>query len=98
LQKYIGVLASGTGSENLESTTFAAIELPMYNLIPPSSPFWLQREAEVLTSWAPTNIRTKEGSFAPVQRFGYSVKHVALRELIREGVPAVDDELERIPH
>jgi hypothetical protein len=70
----------------------------MYNLIPPSSPFWLKLGNEVLTSWAPTNIRTSQDSFAPVQRFGYSVKHVALRELIREGVPAVDDELESIPH
>jgi hypothetical protein len=93
-----GPLSTGNGSENLESTTFAAIELPMYNLIPPLSPFWLEKGNQVLTSWAPTNIRTSEGGFAPVQRFGYSVKHVALRELTREGVTTVDDELESIPH
>jgi hypothetical protein len=99
LQRYInGPLASATASENLESTTFAAIELPMYNLIAPSSPFWLQEGRKVLTSWAPKHVRTSKDGFTPVPRFGYSVKHVALRELLGEGVPAMDDELERITH
>jgi|GEM_PF-2541926 len=98
IQGYLGKLSIGTGGENQETETFAAIELPMYKIENPGpKPFWLTQAKQVLTSWGPSYTRIANGiGYAP--RFGYSVKHVALRELLQEGVPDMDSELEKVAH
>jgi len=99
IKRYINeALINGVQPENTESLTFAAIELPMYNLnSPDTQSFWLTKGTEVLTSWGPRHIKTASGPYYS-PRFGYSVKHVALRELMSEGVNSMDDEIDSIPH
>ncbi len=99
IKRYINdSLINGDQPENTESLTFAAIELPMYNLnSPDTQSFWLTKGSEVLTSWGPRHIKTASGPYYS-PRFGYSVKHVALRELMSEGVNSMDDEIDSIPH
>jgi len=92
-------LVTGLGSEHQETETLAAIEIPMANLqASVTKKFWVTEGRQVLTSWAPTFLRTNDRDFAYTPRFGYSVKFVALRDLIREGVPDLDSELESVSH
>jgi hypothetical protein len=94
-------LNNGTLTENGETSSFAAIQLPMYNLQAPTKPFWVNQRKNVLTSWAPSYIRKGPSSFnlAGEPGFGYSVKHVAISTLLTEGLPnATTDELDDIPH
>ncbi len=100
-----GPMNSGQAtSEHGETTTFAAIELPM---APAPSPgpivtanpnnFWLTRSEEVISSWAPAFVRHSSGNdFKP--RFGYSVKFVAMHDVLGSGMQATDDDLENVSH
>jgi hypothetical protein len=89
-----GYISSGIDvpatSENGESSTFAAVLLPMpvANLSNPNPKFWLTQPNQVLTSWGPSAI----------PRFGYSVKFVTLQNLKSEGMPFYDDDLEKVSH
>ena len=89
-----GPLESGVLSEHGETTTFAAIELPMAPDRPLGvSPqkFWLTESREVLSSWAPSFTgNNSSGDFRP--RFGYSVKFVALQNLLQSGMIGTGDE------
>lgn len=103
LVQYInGALTNGRDSEYNESLTFAALELPMFQLPDPpaGAGYWIKDANSVLTSWAPTAARIRGGAnglgFKP--RFGYSVKFVTLQNLLQNGMPASDDMLENVTH
>lgn len=79
-------------TENGESVTFAAVELPIPKTIAPSkNNFWLTQANQVTSSWAPTYPR-----FTP--RFGYSVKFVTMRDLATRGVASPSDDLSVVNH
>jgi hypothetical protein len=87
---YISKLQSGVGTENQESLTFAAIELPMKTNTQPNPQYWLTGANEVLSSWGPNN--------SP--RFGYSVKFVTMQGLLSPvvGMADSDGDLEKVSH
>lgn len=91
LQDYInGHLEKGENSELHETLTFAAVELPMAWLKRPAKkPFWLTQASEVLSSWGPEGKKP---------RFGYSVRFVALRDLMSQGVSNPDSTLDSVSH
>jgi len=95
-----GPLMSGKGSENEETTTFAAIELPMVpatTVSPSPQKYWLTESKEVLSSWAPLFTRTSSGvGFKP--RFGYSVKFVAMQDLLQAGMNESDSDEGNVSH
>jgi hypothetical protein len=94
LQDYIkGPLTQGTGSELRETLTFAAVEHPMAWLEPAKSPFWLTQASEVLSSWGPEN--SPRGY---QRRFGYSVRFVALRDLMAQVGANQDTTLDSVSH
>ena len=92
IDAYITKLDAGTDTENAETTTFAAVELPMSpgsNIQLDSQPdFWLTQSKEVLSSWS--------RSGAP--RFGYSVRFVTMQNLLSLGMPDADGDLEKVSH
>ena len=89
-------------AELQESKTFAAVALPIHpNLQPPKGAEagnWLTKEAEVISSWGPSYARLSNGSYGFKPRFGYSVKHVAVRDLVRQGVVDTEGDLEAVGH
>jgi hypothetical protein len=91
-----------TAAELQESKTFAAVALPIHpNLQPPKGAEagnWLTKEAEVISSWGPSFAKLSNGSYAFKPRFGYSVKHVAVRDLVRQGVVDTEGDLEAVGH
>ena len=83
----------GAATENGETQTFAAIELPMAqwtNFVP--NKYWLTKSEEVRSSWAPI----VKGTINP--RFGYSVKLVALQNLTASGATINEDDKDNINH
>ena len=100
LNAYIsGPMRSGNQVENAETETFAAIELPMADLEKSKSkPFWLTESNQVLSSWSPEHnkISGYEVKFTP--RFSYSVKLVAIRDLLHQGVSSEDADMETLSH
>jgi hypothetical protein len=102
------LVQGGAASENGETQTFAAIDLPMAPP-PPStngaasaplnaSPqgFWLTTASETNSSWAPD--RGVTGNSTIDSRFGFSVKFVAMQQLINQGTAASDDDMENVTH
>ena len=91
LKRYIdGPLQSGADSEYQETVTFAAIEHPMAWLDRPGkTPFWLTRGDEVRSSWSP---------YGKPPRFSYSVRFVALRDLVSQGISNQDSEFDSVSH
>lgn len=106
LTSYVmGPLASGgSASEHGETTTFASIQLPMAQPLPPDDPitphaqkYWLTTSSEVLSSWGPEFGKQSSGqSFKP--RFGYSVKFVAMQNLLQSGMNQTDDDEAKLSH
>jgi hypothetical protein len=90
-------LASGNPSltENGETTTFAALTLPMPSGLKPSTTqsFWLTQATQVSSSWAPGSPTSR---YTP--RFGYSVKFATLHDLQKEGLGAGEDDLDAVAH
>jgi len=95
-------LKQGSTSENGETETFAALELPMvpHSSNPPKpiqpSPqsFWLTRPEQVLSSWSPPHL---QGAPNPTPRFGYSVKFVAMQNVL-QGSSGPDEDQEKVEH
>ena len=80
-------------TENGETLTFAAIQLPMPSDLQPSDKkLWLTKSAEVLSSWGPGAV----SGYSP--RFGYSVKFVTMRDLASQGVASDSDDLSTVNH
>jgi hypothetical protein len=92
--------AGGNLSEHGETTTFAAIELPMAPntpIAPNPQKYWLTTSNEVLSSWAPPYSRLSTGpGFRP--RFGYSVKFVAMQNLLQGGMNEADSDEGKVSH
>jgi len=99
---YINVLQNQGGAvttENQESLTFAAIALPIQpGLAPSSNNFWVTRDDQVRSSWAPAFARLGDGTYGLYPRFGYSVKFVALQDLLQNGMPATDEDMGNVLH
>ena len=100
----------GAATENGETQTFAAIDLPMappppatanapVNApLPPSAQgLWLTKSAETNSSWGPDR-SGGAGNAAIPARFGFSVKFVAVQQLLKAGMAATDDDLENVTH
>lgn len=104
LNAYInGPLNQGLGaSEHGETTTFAAIQLPMAVANPPIQPnpnkYWLTTANEVRSSWAPDYGRLGPGNIGHLSRFGYSVKFVAMQNLLQSGMNSQDDDQGNVSH
>lgn len=89
-----------------ETTTLASLELGMDGLTKGRiKDFWLTDANQVLSSWAPDAVRTVRTNgdgpqaFAFKPRFGFSVKFVAMSDLINEGVdPNTDPDLSKVNH
>ena len=92
----------GALTEYGETTTFAAIELPMSPAIPYAPPvggmFWLTKPEQVLSSWGPDNLTISAGNKGFQPRFGYSVKFVAMQKLIQSGMNSADDDEANVQH
>ena len=98
ISNYLSDLKSKTNTENQETVTFAAIELPIQNDVSDSNGFWLNSASAVRTSWGPNNGKTDNGKFGLQPRFGYSVKFVALQSLLKAGMADPDGDLEKVNH
>jgi len=93
INQYITKLDTGTNTEHSESSTFAAIELPMSPgsntpVQPSTQGFWLTQSNEVLSSW----------SRSGTPRFGYSVKFVTMQNLLSQGMPDLTGDLGKVSH
>ena len=98
IETYMGHLASATSTENGETATFAAVELPLSPGLTPA-PFWLTQSSEVLSSWGPKYARVTPGAPPHYQaRFGYSVKFVTLQSLLQQGMADQDGDLSKVSH
>ncbi len=99
----------GSATENGETQTFAAIDLPMAppppttanapvnGPLPPSDQgFWLTQDQETNSSWGPD--RFAGGSSGVRPRFGFSVKFVAMQQLISKGTAPSEDDMENVTH
>ncbi len=85
-------------TENQESETFAAVELPIQKeVLPSGNRSWLTTADEVLSSWGPDNVRGDGGAYGLHPRFGYSVKFVTMQNLIKAGMPG-DEDLQKVSH
>lgn len=97
MNEYLNQLKNPKGppaTENNESVTFAAIELPMQSEMEPSpSKYWLTQAKEVLSSWGPSYTRGQGGLYGAQMpagfqpRFGFSVKFVSFGTLLKQGMP-----------
>jgi hypothetical protein len=56
---------------------------------PGKTPFWLTRGDEVRSSWSP---------YGKPPRFSYSVRFVALRDLVSQGISNQDSEFDSVSH
>lgn len=101
LKSYVGgsPLANGGDleSENQETETFAALDLPMFGLTQ-SRDYWINQGKEVRTSWSPDHHKVSAYDVRFTPRFGYSVKLVAFRDLMRQGLSADDPDAEKLSH
>lgn len=93
-------LQAAVNTENQESLTFAAIDLPMAGVLPDQSGKnqWLTDPNSVLTSWAPTYARVNALEFGFKARYGYSVKFVTLQNLLKNGMPSDDEDTTKVNH
>jgi hypothetical protein len=100
INAYISKLNSSNATENNETTTFAAIELPMRNsqTMTKNKNFWLTEANEVLSSWGPKFARVDAGNPRFQPRFGYSVKFVTMQNLLSAGMADTDGDLEKVSH
>ncbi|MBC7397089.1 MAG: hypothetical protein H7333_06565 [Bdellovibrionales bacterium] len=89
-------LSTGRETENGETLTFAALDLPMSGLTP-SQGYWLTDAAQVLSSWGPKFSHLENG-YGFQARFGYSVKFVTMQNLLTEGITDDDGDLSKIHH
>jgi hypothetical protein len=93
--------AGGALAEHGETLTFAAIELPMAQTNPPlakNPTYWLTASNEVLSSWGPPFARLNASTNGFKPRFGYSVKFVAMQDLLKSGMNSSDDDQEKVSH
>ena len=100
LVNYIGGTALSTGgnaSENGETETFAALELPIQNLTQTKS-YLVTTAKEVRTSWSPDHHKVSAYDVKFTPRFGYSVKLVSFRDLARQGLTSDDPDVEKMSH
>ncbi len=100
LVNYIGGTALSTGgnySENGETETFAALELPIQNVTQPK-PYMVTTAKEVRTSWSPDHHKVSSYDVKFTPRFGYSVKLVSFRDLMRQGLTTDDPDVEKMSH
>jgi hypothetical protein len=100
LTNYIGgsaLSSGGSASEHGETETFAALELPIQ---PPlqSKPYLSITSKEVRTSWSPDHHKVSAYDVRFTPRFGYSVKLVSFRDLMRQGLSADDEDVEKMSH
>lgn len=93
-----GPLATGgSASEHGETETFAAIELPIQNLTQ-TKPYLVTTAKEVRTSWSPDHHKVSSHDVKFTPRFGYSVKLVSFRDLMRQGLTTDDPDVEKMSH
>lgn len=100
LINYIGgtpLSTGGNASENGETETFAALELPIQNLTQ-SKPYIVTTAKEVRTSWSPDHHKVSAYDVKFTPRFGYSVKLVSFRDLMRQGLTTDDADVEKMSH
>ncbi len=95
-------LSTGRGTENGETETLAAIELPLSDktgkpIAQSTGGNWLTTSKQVLSSWGPDSVRLK-GDYGFTPRFGYSVKFVTVRDLKAQGLASDDDDIDKIEH
>ncbi len=110
---YIGKIQTpGTDSENGESVSFAAIELPLaganpnlppspknvYTIPSPDPALWVTDPSKLMTSWAPNHGIMGGGQRGFKGRFGYSVKLIGIQRLRSMGITIADDTLDTVKH
>ena len=104
IRSHLDSPSTAPGTENGESATFAAIELPMTAdpsrlqvMQGPGKPFWISKAEEAMSSWGPDYVRTSAGlKFTP--RFGYSVKFVTMQDLKAQGMSTDDPDIDDVKH